>query len=112
MMTLLEDIRTVLINTGVANTSTWKCWIQYAPDNADQCISLHYTGGMPQDTLAGENIRPTFQLRIRASGLDQAAAQAKWWDMFAALHDADLSAYGIHLIQSGATGPLEWLMGG
>ena len=108
-MALLDDIRTVLLAAGVANSTTWKCWVHYAPDTADQCISLHLSGGLSQDTLAGENVRPTFQVRVRAARLSHAVVEAKWWEVFAALNDADLSAYNIYLISAQNTGPLEWL---
>ncbi len=106
---MLSIIRDKLIADGVANSTTWKCWINYAPDIADQVISLHMTGGYPQDTHGGENVIQTFQVRVRAPRLSYSVCLDKWWQMFRCLNDANLSASDIHLIQATMSGPLEYL---
>ncbi len=122
---LLEAIRKKLIAEYVANTTTWKCFIGYTPDDQDQVISLTLSGGFPFSTLNMESTHPTFQLTVRAGYLDRAACEAKWWAAFNALHEdpppyriplpddpppdwRTLAASGIVLIDPMATGPLEW----
>lgn len=107
-MDLLESIKTYLTSAGVVDGITWQCFIGYAPDAQDQIISLHYTGGLPQDTHGGENISPTFQLHVRTGPLEHAACANKWWQAVKTLNNADMSAQGIALIQSMATGPLPF----
>lgn len=105
---LLDIIKTKLTTASVVNGTTWKCFIGFCPDDQDQVISLHLTGGLPQDTHGGENVTETFQLRVRAATLDYATCETKWRAAFNALQDADLSANSIYLIQALTSGPLEW----
>lgn len=111
-MGLLDDVRTHLINQSVANTTTWKAFVGYTPDEADQVISLNPTGGRPQDTHGGENAHDTFQVRIRAAKFEYTICEAKWWDMFDALQDADLSSVSgadVYLMQCENVGPLHYV---
>jgi hypothetical protein len=103
---LLDDIKAKLISAGVANTTTWRCFVSYAPDSQDQLISLHDTGGYPQETLAGDVNHETFQVRVRAGARDYATARSKWQEVFNALNDASPPTVGIYLIQAEAAGPL------
>lgn len=105
---LLDTIRQKLIDDGVVDGTTWKCFIGAAPDDQDQLISLQLTGGFEQDTLGGENVLETFQVRVRSGAREYVTCEAKWRAMFDSLHDADLSASNIYLIQALATGPLTW----
>jgi len=89
---LLNIIKTKLTSDGVVDGSTWKCFIGYCPDDQDKVISLYSTGGLPQDTLGGENVIETIQVRVRAGALDYSACHDKWWEMFNSLQDADLTA--------------------
>lgn len=108
MTDLLTIIRTRLLTQSVANTTTWPCYIGYTPDLTDQVISLELSGGFPQDTHGNENVHQTFQVRVRAARLDYTACEIKWWAMYAALNDANLSASGIHLIQAMSSAPLAF----
>lgn len=105
---LLDIIRDKLVADAVVNSTTWKCWIGYSPDTQDQLISLHQTGGYPQDTHGGENVHQTIMVRVRAGRLDYNVCLDKWWQMFRCLQDANLSASDVRLIQSTASGPLEY----
>lgn len=107
-MPLLDIIKAKLAADGVADGAVWRVFIGFAPDTQDQLISLHLTGGFPQDTLGGETIRGTFQLRVRGAYRDYVTCEAKWRECFNALNDADLSADGICLIQALAGEPLEY----
>jgi len=107
-MLLLDIIKAKLVSAGVVNNTTWKCFVGFCPDVQDQVVSLHLSGGFPQDTHENDNVIETFQCRIRAARLDYAACEAKWRQVFNALQDADLSANGIRMIQAMASGPLEW----
>ncbi len=116
-MQLLEVIRRKLIADAVVNSTTWKCYIGYTPDDQDQAISLTLSGGFPRDTLSGANVLPTFQVTIRTGYLSRAACETKWWQVFNSLDegdptvsgDGDLSEGGVRLISPMNTGPLEWL---
>ena len=107
---LLDDIRSHLIAQSVANTTTWKCYIGYAPDAEDQLISLEVTGGLPQDTHGGETVTQTFQVRIRAGEKAYTTCEDKWWNMFSALENADISISGsdIYLMHAFASGPIVY----
>ena len=105
---LLDIIKARLIATGVANTTTWRVFVGFCPDVSDQVLSLHLSGGFPQETHEGDNVTESFQVRVRAAKLDYVTCEAKWREALYALHDADLSASGIRLIQAMAMGPLEW----
>lgn len=105
-MSTMEAVRAALVNANVI-TSDWACYIGYTPDDQDQLIGLVPTGGFPQDTHGGENGFPTFQVTVRAGRHEYSAARAKWLEMYHALHDADLSADNIWLIQAYATDPIQ-----
>lgn len=108
-MALLDIIRDKLIAENIVEVhSTWKCWIGFAPDTTDRIVSLHATGGFPQDTLLNENLRPTFQVRVRGQRLDYSVCEAKWREVFTCLQNADLSSEGIFLVQAMTSGPLEF----
>ena len=93
----LDDVYDYLIAQGVVSTG-WSLHVGYFTDDADQTIGIFPTGGLPQDTLGRENLRPTFQTRIRASKLDFATAYAKWQDVFNALQDAKDTPGSPHLL--------------
>jgi len=105
---VLDDIKTVLTTAAVVNGDTWRCFIGFCPDTQDQVVSLHLTGGAPQNTHGGENASITFQVRVRTARKEYSACYTKWKAVLDALHDADLSAYGIRLIQAMAMAPLEF----
>jgi hypothetical protein len=71
-------------------------------------MSLHLTGGEPEDTHLGENLIWTFQLRVRSRAFKFSEAEAKWFQAYQALHNADLSANGIRLITALSSGPLHF----
>ncbi len=123
---LLEAIRNKLIADYVANTTTWKCFIGYTPDDQDQVISLTSTGGYPFDTLNECSTLPTFQVNVRSPYLARTNCESKWWEIFNCLKCGpppyriplpgdppaawrDLSNYGVCLIEPMQTAPLEWL---
>ena len=105
---LLDIIKAKLTSAGVIDGTTWRCFIGFAPDTQDQLISLHATGGYPQDTHAGDVNRETFQLRVRTGEMAYTDCETKWRAAFNALHDADLSASDIYQIQAESAGPLEY----
>jgi hypothetical protein len=112
-MGLLETVKEKLEADGVVNGSTWKCFVGFLPDDQDQCISIHLTGGFPQDTHEGENVLMTFQALVRAGDRAHDVCEAKWWDMFNSLQDADFGASPVgdatvYLCQAMATGPLTF----
>lgn len=109
MTDLLVLIRDRLVAHGVVNTTTWPCYINYAPDVSNQLVSLHLTGGFPEDTHGSENVIQTFELRIRAAQLGYTACEAKWWETYDHLQDADMSNAGIRLIQAMASGPMTYM---
>lgn len=105
---ILDDIRVFLIAQGIGGPSTtWPVYEGYFPDDAgkDQQIGLFETGGYPQDTLGRENVRPTFQTRIRAARLDYETGRTKWRDVFVALQDST-PAVGYAYVQAMTSGPL------
>lgn len=104
---LLEAIKSHLVFAGVVNTG-WDCFIGFCPDSQDSVISLHQTGGYPDETHQGETVKSTFQVRVRSGPLDYAGCQEKWWEMFRALHNADLASQGIRLVLAESSGPLEY----
>ena len=107
MSALLDIIRTRLIAAGAANTSTWKCYIGFCPDAAEQLMSLHLSGGYPQETMEDDYSIETFQLRVR-SGV-YTTCEAKWQACYSALHgQEDAIGNSIRLIQAMASGPLEY----
>ena len=108
MPLLLDAIHAKLTADGVLNGSTWKGFIGFTPDDQDQEISLVSTGGFPQDTHGGETVSETFQVVVRAAAFEHTVGRNKWQDMFNSLHDADLSADNIHLIQALASGPVQF----
>lgn len=108
-MTLLTDVRTYLTAQSLVEGVTgWKCYIGFDPDAQDNTVLLVHSGGFPQDTLRNENLRPTFQLRVRAGQREHSVCLVKWQAIYDALHDADLSAYNVRLIQADASGPMAW----
>ena len=110
-MSTMETIRATLVTAGVIDETNWVAYIGYIPDDQDQVIGLVPTGGFPQDTHGGENGHPTFQVTVRAGRNEYATARAKWLAMYHALHDANLSASNIWLIQAYATDPIQMLDG-
>jgi hypothetical protein len=113
----LEDIRSYLIAKGlVAGSTGWPCFISFMPDDQDLCVAVFDSGGYPADTIGRENERPTFQVRIRGSRFDYAAAKAKWQAIFDALQDAQAGSAGVSpdplegyiYIQAMQTGPLTF----
>ena len=113
MSLLLEIIRDKLEADAVVNGSTWKCFLGFLPDDQDQCISLHLTGGFPQETLGNENVAQTFQVLVRAGDREHVICEAKWWEMFNSLQDADFTASPvndatIYLCQALASGPMTF----
>jgi len=110
-MSTMETVRAALVTAGVIDETNWVAYIGYIPDDQDQVIGLVPTGGFPQDTHGGENGHPTFQVTVRAGRNEYATARAKWLDMYHALHDANLSASNIWLIQAYATDPIQMLDG-
>jgi hypothetical protein len=94
-MNTLDAIQARLLAQGVstetgnaAGNAAWPCFRGFMPDSPDQCITVQYTGGFPQDTLGGENMLPTFQVRIRAGELAHGTCEAKWIAAFNALQDS------------------------
>ncbi len=106
-MSTMETVRAALVTAGVIDGTDWAGYIGYIPDDQDQVIGLVPTGGFPQDTHGGENGHPTFQVTVRAGRNEYATARAKWLDMYHALHDANLSASNIWLIQAYTTDPIQ-----
>jgi len=87
----LDNVRDYLLASGVVgrNGSGWPIFIGYLPDDLDRCVALFPTGGFPADTLGRENLRPTFQTRVRSSVLDFAGCYAQWEVLFNLLQDAN-----------------------
>ena len=80
------------VSTATGNTSgsaTWPCFVGFMPATPDQCIAVQYSGGFPQDTHAGENMLPTFQVAIRAGAYAHSAAETKWIAAFNALQGSE-----------------------
>jgi hypothetical protein len=104
----LDDVYNYLTSAGYVNGNTgWPCYEGYMPDDQDLTVALYETGGYPADTLARENQRLTFQLRVRGSRRDYARVRQKWQDLFNALQDAlDPLLTGIALMQAMHYGPL------
>lgn len=95
-MNTLEAVAARLLNQSVstatgntAGTATWPCFVGFMPSMPDQCIAVQYSGGFPQDTHAGENALPTFQVAIRAGAYAHSAAEAKWIAAFNALQGSE-----------------------
>jgi len=91
-MNTLEAVSARLLAQGVSTatgntsgTATWPCFIGFMPAAPDQCIAVQYSGGFPQDTHAGENMHPTFQVAIRAGAYQHSTAETKWIAAFNAL---------------------------
>lgn len=80
------------------------------PNTPDQCISVQYTGGFPQDEHGGANMLPTFQVAVRAGQYQHAVCEAKWLEMFNALQDSQGSAQmaDVYLVQGMNTGPITF----
>lgn len=95
-MPLLETIRTALTAAGVV-TDAWPCYIGFVPD-VGQAVTLYYTGGFAQDTHAGDNRLPTFQLAVRSCLLDHSACETKIRAAMVALENQDLS--GVRLLHA------------
>ena len=107
MASVLDLIRGNLITASlVMGTTGWKCYAGFCPDDEDKVVSLHSTGGYPQDTLGNENVLETVQIRVRGVYLDPTVCEAKWWAVFNALQDATIS--GIGGITALASGPLTY----
>lgn len=106
-MSLLTIIRQKLLDDSVGG-SDWPVFIGYTPDDpgVDQIIGLQLSGGTADETMLGENVYETFQLKVRAGRLEFADCESKWREAFDSLHDASIS--GISLIQALATGPMPW----
>ncbi len=110
-MGLLETIKEKLEADAVVDGSAWRCFLNFLPDVQDQIVSLHLTGGFPQDTLGNENVVQTFQVLVRAGDRDFTVCENKWWEMFNSLQDADFTATPvsdetIYLCQAMASGPM------
>jgi hypothetical protein len=113
---LLDDIHDYLFAQVTKNNQPvivppWTVYEGYFPDDVDTTIGLFETGGFPADSLGRENIRVTFQTRVRADRLNYDIARQKWLDIFNALADADqntLPGYlsGYYYIQYMAAGPM------
>jgi len=108
-MNLLEAVRIQLVETSVSDEVNWRVFIGYAPPDFDQAIILTNTGGFPQDTQEKENVIETFQARVRASRHQYEDAHDKWWDMFNALNETDMSEHNIYSIQPISSGPVHTL---
>lgn len=113
MTLLLDEIRDYLIAQGVAGGLTgWPIYEGYFPDESDQMVGLFETGGYPADTLERENLRLTFQIRVRAARFDYATARNQIEALFNQLQDASQSAgspvllSGIIYIQAMQVAPL------
>ena len=92
---ILTNIRDYLVALGLVEGATgWKCYAGIMPDDQDQTIGIFETGGYPADTLGRENLRLTFQVRVRGRRLDYAVARAKWQELFDALQDAQSGLVG------------------
>ncbi len=87
-MAFLDKVRQKLLDVGVANTTTWPCYIGFMPDDQDQCLGLFDSGGLPADTLNRENRHPSFMVLVRAARMDYAVCMAKWQAVYSALQDA------------------------
>lgn len=106
----LDAVAAKLVSAGVASgsgTGVWPVFVGWVPDLPNQAIGLQATGGFPQDTHAGENLLPTFQVLVRAAEWEYAACNTKWSAMFAALQDATIT--GVYLIQAMASGPMSFV---
>lgn len=104
MPLLLESVRTYLISSG-AISSGWSCYISAAPDDANQIVVLEFTGGFPQDTHAGENLRPTFQVRVRGDRMNYSTVESKWYDIWKKLHNTS-SISGVRMMLAVQTAPI------
>lgn len=113
MTLLLDEIRTYLIAQGVVGSLIgWPIYEGYLPDDQDQMVGLFETGGYPSDTLGRENLRVTFQTRMRGIRFDYAVARRKCDDILGALQDAKQTSgspvllSGFVYIQAMAEAPL------
>lgn len=114
-MGLLTDIRNKLIADSVVEGSTgWKCYVSYLPDDQDKVVGVFATGGLPSDTLGGENELPTFQVRVRGSRQAYTEVETKWYQVFDSLQDARETGVspdpleGYYLIHALATAPMPF----
>jgi hypothetical protein len=113
---LLDNIRDYLTAKGLVGGATgWPCYIGYCPDDQAQVVAVFSTGGYSADTLGRENLKLTFQTRVRAGRLDYATAYAKWQAIFDALQDAKAGLVGspdplvgYAYIQAMQQGPLQF----
>lgn len=108
-MGLLDIIYAKLVADGVGDDDSniaadWPVKIAVMTDETTNMIGLQSTGGYRQDTQLGENLLQTFQVSVRAGNYPD--AEAKWYEVFNSLNDADLSASGVYLIQAMSSGPL------
>lgn len=107
---MLSKIRDFLAASGVSDP----IYIGFLPEGTDEAVALFETGGRPFDTLARENLRPTFQLRVRGAERDYEAARTRWKTCFDLLQDASQTSGspmllpGFIFIQAMMTGPMPF----
>jgi hypothetical protein len=85
---LLDEIRTYLIAQGVVGSTAWPIYEGQMVDDQNQMVAIFETGGFPSDTLGRENLRATFQVRIRCNAFEYAVGRNKCDDILATLQDA------------------------
>jgi hypothetical protein len=94
-MALLDDIGDKLVADAVADGATgWTLYKSYQPDSPDKSVTVLETGGPEPDQTPGvAHTFPTFQVRVRDSTFEYAAARAKMDEVFNSLNDATVSGY-------------------
>lgn len=102
---LLDDVASYLVAQSGIVSASWPLYKGYIPDETAQVIALFETGGLPSDTLGGENERVTFMARVRGARLDYQVVRLKWKDVFDALHDSRPAA-GYAYVHAVTHGPL------
>lgn len=106
---ILDDFRDKLTDDGIVEESSgWKCYTGFNPDQQDKTVTLQFTGGFEQDTHQAENLWQSVQIVVRAGPLDYNTCYAKWREVYDAIHDVTITAAGIFLCQSFAGGPMTW----
>ena len=89
----LDDVRSYLVGLGVVEGATgWACYCGYMPDDQDRTVGLFESPGLPQDTMARENLRPKLLFHLRGARFGYAEARSKWQDIWDALQDAQASS--------------------